>query len=193
MEQHTNFSEKIALWLDNELSPTEIVEVQTHLVHCTACRDIYQTMKQTDVLLRQAATVLVEPTPGFTARFETRLAQHQTRRRWQVWLGMSALGLGSLIFLAIGITGLGLTLFNLWSTLLNVNLLYYGLGELGSWVSQIRILVNLGEVGLKVLLLALRQPLFWVSLPALLVLAWLWVRLLRFPGRHLSSATGLMI
>jgi hypothetical protein len=145
------------------------------------------------MLLRQAATVLVEPTPGFTARFETRLAQHQTRRRWQVWLGMSALGLGSLIFLAIGITGLGLTLFNLWSTLLNVNLLYYGLGELGSWVSQIRILVNLGEVGLKVLLLALRQPLFWVSLPALLVLAWLWVRLLRFPGRHLSSATGLMI
>lgn len=191
--EHTNFSEKMALWLDNELPPVETVELQTHLAHCATCRATYQVLRQADSLLRQAATMMVEPTPGFTARFETRLAHHQSRRRWQVWLGMSALGLGSLLFLVIGLTGLGLTLFSSWSTLMNVNLLYYGLGELGGWVSQLRVLVNLGGVGLKVLVITMRQPLFWVSIPAVAGLSWLWVWLLKLPARQFPSATGMMI
>src|SRR5690606_26454802 len=121
-----------------------------------------------DSLLRQAATVLAEPAPGFTARFESRLATYQPRRRWQVWLALGALLLGSFSLLALGAVLGGVTALNLWAYLLtafDMQFSYYLLGQLGELVYEARYLINLISALASLVTIIVTHPVFWISLP----------------------------
>jgi predicted anti-sigma-YlaC factor YlaD len=163
------FTEKISLWLDHELSQLEVTELQTHMVDCPACRQTYQAMQGLERLLGRAAVEMKAPQPGFSQRFATRLAQHQPVSRRPSWWGIAALLLLFITALAGGAT---MTL----STWLDA----------GGWVTAVlavvdtlRTVVSLGTLLLKAGLLTLSQPLFWGYTLLMAGLAWLWLRIIQ--------------
>ena len=91
---HDTFTEKLSLWLDNELGPAEVTQLQAHLNECAECSRVYQAMQRFDSMFRAAATHMVEPQTGFSARFEARLVQQQQAKRWQTWAGVAVLLVG---------------------------------------------------------------------------------------------------
>jgi predicted anti-sigma-YlaC factor YlaD len=176
--KHDTFTEKISLWLDDELTPAEVNELQQHLAGCPACRHVHQAMAQVHSLLHQASTLTAEPAPGFTTRFERRLAR-QPQKSWQMWLGLSVLLLSTLSFFAVGAILAWLSLVGVSSNLIDLSAIYYGLALLGATVNDIRALANFAGIGLKVALLTMLQPLFWVYVFVAIGLTALWVRLMQ--------------
>ncbi len=191
--EHTTFIEKISLWLDNELSPAESAELQAHLAICPACNQTYQAIQRVDSFLRQASVVVLEPVSGFPARFQTRLTAYHPKSRWHVWAGLGVLFVGTLIFLLIGLAIGGVTLLSAWATLVDMQVLYYWLGAFGEMILQIRTLIAAGSVILKIIFIAISQPVFWLTIPAAGGLAWLWLRLMRASYRHLPAAVEMII
>ena len=175
MQQQDRFTEKISLWLDDELNPTEIAELEHHLAGCPACQQAHQAMIRVHDLFHNASTYLVEPGPGFSTRFQTHLAHHQPQKSWQLWLGLSGLLLGSLFFFAVGAVLGWIALLNTGGTLLEISTVFYGLGILGETVKETRAVVNLLGMGFKVALLIMSQPVFWVCVLAAIGLTALWV------------------
>jgi predicted anti-sigma-YlaC factor YlaD len=190
--EHPTYLEKISQWLDNELPPAEVTELQTHLSQCSTCQETYLAVRRADTLLRRAATIMVEPTPGFTTRFDNRLASHRLRRPWQAWLALSVLLLGSFSLLTAGALIGGVALLNIWANLLNVQISYYLLGQLGQLVYQTRNLVTLITVLLQLGFTVVTHPLFWVSLPGAGALGWLWLRLMKTPYPSLPTTGNIL-
>ena len=121
---------------------------------------------------------MAEPAPDFTTRFESRLARHP-QKSWQMWLGLSVLLLSTLSFFAVGAILAWLSLVGVSSNLIDLSAIYYGLALLGATVNDVRALVNFAGIGLKVALLTMLQPLFWVYVFVAIGLAALWVRLMQ--------------
>jgi hypothetical protein len=181
--KHNSFIEKISLWLDNELSPAEVSELQTHLTTCLACRQTYQAMQRVHEFLHKASTFMVEPKPGFSARFEARLAQPPVRR-WHTWLGLVVLLISTLLLTTVGGAVVGLTLIGTGTTLLDMRTFYEWLGTLGEIVNQIRAYINLGGLFFKIAFIIMSQPLFWVYVVVAIGLIWLWVRVIQLAYRR---------
>lgn len=195
-ETHQSYIDKIALWLDDELNSADISDLRTHLAQCPACHETYLAVRRADSLLRQAATVLAEPAPGFTARFESRLATYQPRRRWQVWLALGALLLGSFSLLALGAVLGGVTALNLWAYLLtafDMQFSYYLLGQLGELVYEARYLINLISALASLVTIIVTHPVFWISLPIAAALSWLWVRMLKLPYQRIPTMVDTLV
>ncbi|MEW5957388.1 MAG: zf-HC2 domain-containing protein [Chloroflexota bacterium] len=186
--QHDTVTEKISLWFDDELNPAEITELQHHLAECPACLHTYQAMQRVHHLFQTASRLLVEPAPGFVARFETRLAYHRPHGRGHMWLGLGVLLLGTLVFFCIGMAMGGAALVGAGSNLLQVSTLFYGLGLVSEVVDQTQLYLNLAGLGLSVALLTMRQPVFWGLVLLAIALAGLWVRLMRQIYRRASPA-----
>lgn len=172
------FTEKISLWLDNELNPAEVTELQAHLAQCAFCRQTYQAMQQLDQMLRGASALMAAPAPGFTARFEVRLAYSHPGARKQMWLGFTVLLIGVLSILSVVGIIAGVILLNLSATL-DIGLLYRGLAEFIESINMLGTLFNLGTLILKVCLILMSQPLFWGYALLAAAMALLWVRLMR--------------
>ncbi|MBN1995654.1 MAG: zf-HC2 domain-containing protein [Anaerolineae bacterium] len=189
---HEKYIEQISLWLDNELSPAESAELQTHLAECPACERICQALQGIDQFLHQASTVMKGPQPGFSARFEARLARQNDRRN-QMWLGLTVLFLGTLAFAVIGAIAGGAILIGARATMLNVQTLYYFLGELGGVVNQIRAFINLGGLFFKVALLAMSQPLFWGYVIVTMLLTATWFRVMQLLYRRAPVTGNLLL
>jgi len=187
---HDPFIEKISLWLDNELSPAEVKELQTHLAQCPACQQIYRAMHQIDVALQRASAVMATPKPGFSSRFETRLTQ-QHARRWRVWVGLAVLFITSLVFAVIGAVVGWMMLTGVSQTWLNWTAIYYILGELGGTVNQVRALINLAGLFLKAAYLTMNQPMFWGHAIVTIVLTVTWIRVMQLLYRR-TSITALL-
>ena len=191
--QHDTFTEKISLWLDDELSPAEITELQNHLTQCTACQQVHQTMVRVHHLFQTASAIMLEPAPGFSGRVEYRLAHHRPQKSWHLWLGLSVLLLGSLFFFAAGAMVGWLTLINSGGLLIDPGTVYYSLGILGGLVNDIRAAVNLGGMGLKVAWLIMGQPLFWIYVLVAIGLTGLWAGLMQSLYRRASITTQLFM
>jgi len=189
---HDNFTEKISLWLDNELSPTEVTQLQAHITECPACDRVYRAMQQVDRLLGCAATVMVEPQPGFSARFETRLAQQQQVKRWRLWAGVGALFMGVLMVTALVVVLAGAAWVGTTPTWFYVKTLEW-LGALGQLVNQARTCINLGRVFFEVVILTVQQPLFWGYVLAAIILTGLWAQVMRLVYRRSPVTLGLLI
>jgi hypothetical protein len=181
--KHNSFIENISLWLDDELSPAEVSELQTHLTTCSACYQTYQAMQQVHEFLHKASIVMAEPSPGFSTRFETRLAQPPTKR-WHTWLGLGVLLISTLLLTTAGVAVVGLTLIGTGTTLLDMRTFYEWLGTLGETVNQLRAFINLSGLLLKIAFIIISQPLFWVYVAATLGLIWLWVRVIKLAYRR---------
>jgi predicted anti-sigma-YlaC factor YlaD len=187
---HNTFAEKISAWLDNELNPTEISELQTHLAGCPACRHTYQAMQQVDHLLRSAAE-MAGPLPGFSQRFEARLAHHQ-QARWRLWLGLGALLVGTLFVVGFGAVVMAVTMLDV-SSIVNADLLYRGLAQFIELVEEASLLFDLVSLLVKACLITMSEPLFWVCALAAAALAGLWIRGLRSFFRQPPAAVELLI
>ncbi len=177
--QHDTFTEKISLWLDDELNPAEITELQDHLAKCPTCQHFHRTALRVHNLFRTASAYMVEPQPGFSSCVQNRLASRPAQKSWHLWLGLSGLLLGSLFFFALGAVLGWLALINASGTLFELGTIYYGLGILGTTVNDIRAVVNLLGMGVKVALLIMSQPLFWVYVLMAIGLTALWVRVMQ--------------
>lgn len=190
MQQDT-FTEKISLWLDNELSPTEISELKAHLAGCPTCRQVQQAMGRVHHLLHDASAVMLEASPDFSSRLQTRLAHHRPQKSWHLWLGLSVLLLGSLFFLAVGAVLSWLSLMNTGGALVELGPIYYGLASLGGLVNNVRAVVNLLGMGVKVAWLTMTQPLFWMYILLIIGLTASWVRLMQSLYRRVPLTTQL--
>ncbi len=191
MTQTDTYTEKISLWFDETLNEAEAADLQTHLHQCPACQQTYQAMLRLHTFMRTAASHLAAPTPGFAARFETRLAQQHVQNLRQVWLGVVVLLIGTLFFL---IAGGAIATMSLRTSLsmVGVNLLYGWLIELLQSVNTIGVWVNLLGTFMRVSLNTMRQPLFWVCAAAAAGLAGLWVHLLRSVYRRASATVEML-
>ncbi len=173
------FTEQISMWLDDELSPSQVRELQTHLTGCPTCHQTYEAMRRVDNMFRVASQVMVVPDSGFSQRFETRLAQRQPARPWQIWLALGALISGTLIFFSVGLFMGGIALASLQNVLLDATLFYQGVAGFIESANILFVFLNMGNLFVKTSFVAMQQPLFWGSLAITASLTWLWVRIMR--------------
>ena len=191
--RNDTFAEKISLWLDDQLSPAEVAELEAHLVDCHHCRHIYDGLRRVDRLFQRAAGHMVAPSPGFSQRFEARLAHRQPVKSWQIWAAVGALFLGTVvIFGAWAILG-GLTLVNASAMLFDAGTFYRGFVALIESADGIRILVNLGSLFLKASFIMMQQPLIWVGILITMSLIGLWVWLMRGIFRRAMTPAKLLL
>ncbi len=169
------FTEKISLWLDDELDTAEQMHLREHLLECAHCRQAYQEMKHLDQMLRGAALVMVAPAPGFARRFEARLAEARPPKLWHIGLVLVALLVGSLVFLAVWGATSGLAAVSL----VNIRLVSRSMYFVANSVDDLRLCAGLGVLVLKTSLITMEQPLFWGFVAIAGALAALWVRLMR--------------
>jgi len=88
---HKPFHEWMHALLDGDLAPASRRELEVHLGECGECQATWTTLSEVQRLLR--AEPPLAPRPGFSGRFQARLAQRRSRPRL-MWGGL-ALGLGT--------------------------------------------------------------------------------------------------
>jgi anti-sigma factor RsiW len=93
-------------WLlgDEPLSSAERAELENHLVGCQACRELWQAWAAVESALQ--ATLDVEPTPGFTARWrqvQIRRSVSDSRRQRRAGALALAGGLSVAALIAVGL------------------------------------------------------------------------------------------
>jgi predicted anti-sigma-YlaC factor YlaD len=188
---YDTFSEKISLWLDNELDPAEVADVETHLASCSGCQQLYEQMRQVDQLFQAAAMEMITPAAGFSQRVEARLVYHRPVSPWQLLAAMGSLALGTLIFLGVVIAS-GLTTFDV-SLVTSGSFLYQGVVGLIDSVDNARVLVNLVTLFVKACLITMQQPIFWSLVLLTAGLSWLWLRVMKALSRRENVTAELIL
>jgi len=81
-------------WLlsTSSLTPEEHTQLQEHLKSCESCRQLSEAWQEVDYQLKAAP--MRSPEPGFTGRWQARLAQDQLRRGRRQAIYVLALGGG---------------------------------------------------------------------------------------------------
>lgn len=184
---HEPFTEKISLWLDDELDKAEIAELQSHLAQCPSCQRIHQAMRRVDQLLHRAT--MANPPAQFAAGVESRLARRTSLKPGHIGLGLATLLLGGIFFITVGTMGL----FSLGTVLLDAGIVSNCLVALTDSLNNLWSYINLGGLFLETSLLIMRQPLFWGYMIVTLALAWLWIRLIRSIHRPAPVTVDTMI
>lgn len=187
------YTEKISQWLDDELQPEEISELQGHLAHCAACRQTYESLQQTHTLLLDAARQLVGPNHGFVQRFETRLAYYRARKPWHLWVALSALLVGTLLFVGILAVNGGLLLTSVSLSALDAGLMYQGLTIVFESAASLRTVANIGLLFWKTGLFLFSQPLVWLLIVLAVGATWLWIRMLQLLARRPANSIELTL
>ena len=191
--KNDTFTEKISLWLDNQLNPNEVAELKAHLNDCTACQQAYETMQRVHHLFRSAATRMAAPNPGFTQRFEARLAHHRPASLWQVWLTIGVLFLGTFFVFGVWVIGEGIALIGVSSYVLDAGLLNQWLAALIESAADLRFVLNLGTLLLKASYLMMSQPIFWGGVISAVSLIGFWVWVMRTLSRRSPSSIQMLI
>jgi hypothetical protein len=190
--KHEPFVEQISLWLDNELSPAELSKLQTHLADCPACRQTAEALQRVDRLIRSQAAVMVAPNSDFAPRFEARLVRHQPIKPWQLWLTLIALFSGTLFLFGAWAILSGITLVSVSTSVLEAAVFHQWLTAFIESVESLRVLLNLGGLFLKVSLITMGQPIFWISTLIAIGLIWLWVRIVEAVSKHSTPTINLV-
>ncbi len=164
------FTEKISQWLDDELSLTEITELQTHMHGCKECRQTYRTMHQLHNRFRHASTEFASPSVNFTKRFEARLVQYKNRGQQKNGLALLSLILGTVLLFTLIISGTAgyVTAIN---TLLDVSSFYQWQITFITMVESLRSMINFLMVLSKAGFITVNQPVFWqMTMVSLLII-----------------------
>lgn len=173
------FTEQISSWLDGELSPAEVTELQTHLSRCATCQHTYQQFQAMDHWLRNAAAVMAMPAAGFSERFEARLAAYRPPQLWQLLLAVGALVIGAVFVLGGWAIAGGLTLVSVSTTVFNTSLLSQSLISFIESTDSLRFTAEMGLLVIRSSIITMQQPAFWGFMALAVVLALVWVWLLR--------------
>jgi anti-sigma factor RsiW len=162
--------EWMSLWLDGRLVQAEIEQVEDHTATCLDCRAALDALRRVDRLLNAAQPML--PAPGFTLRFQARLAARRQRRR--TWAGVLTLGLATLGILLV--TSVLLALYGLewWEFLIASGWLGQSVGLLLSLGRAWMALLNLVRLVAGGLARGLEHPVVvaYAVVTAALTLAW---------------------
>jgi len=108
-----NYQKQMSLWIDDQLTQSEIREIEVHTATCATCRASVEALRRLDRLLH--ASPMLSPTPGFSSRFQTRLATRRRRRR--TWAGLVTLSLATLVLLVGAAAVLAVSGLTLWGNL----------------------------------------------------------------------------
>ncbi len=172
--------EWMSLWLDGRLVQAEIEQVEGHVATCLDCRTALDALRHVDHLLSAAPLVL--PAPGFTLRFQARLAARYRRRR--TWAGILILGMATLGILLV--TGVLLALYGLgwWEFLTTSGWLGQGIGLLLSLGKAGLALLNLARLVASGLVRCFEQPVViaYALVTAALTMAWTHIVRRRVPA-----------
>lgn len=187
------FTEKISLWIDNELNAAEVAELQTHIKQCEQCRHVAQAMTRLDAALRAAAAEIVAPGPHFAQQVEARLPELQPVKVWQMWLALAALVAGGLLFVGAWVVVGGVTLVSVGTALLDTRLVSQGAIRLIETANELRLVTSLGLLALKTSFITIQQPVFWLCAALAVLFSWLWVRLMRTVARRGAVTVDLLI
>jgi len=107
------YQEQMSLRLDGQLTPDEMGQLDAHVATCAVCRTSLDALRRVDRLL--VSVPAVSPAPGFTSRFEARLAARRHRRR--AWAGLLTLMVGTLFLLVAAMTLVTISGLVLWESL----------------------------------------------------------------------------
>jgi predicted anti-sigma-YlaC factor YlaD len=187
------YTEKISLWLDDELNPAEVTELKAHLETCLDCRQTYQAIQQVDELLWGAAAMMASPSPGFNQRVETRMVHYRPGQRWRIGVALAGLFLGTLLFAAaVAMVG-GTALMGYGQVGVDADLFYQWLVSVIQSVTSLRVLLNLGGLFLKATFITMGQPLFWLCVLLSISMAWLWVRVMQTVSRRTAPTVEFVL
>jgi anti-sigma factor RsiW len=95
---HKRYREWMHAMLDGAIAPAGRLDLEAHLATCLECQSTWDGLSEVQRLFK--AEPPVAPRPGFSGRFQARLAQWQSRPRviWgAVALGVGALGASALV------------------------------------------------------------------------------------------------
>ena len=187
------FTQKLSLWLDNELEDAEVAQLQAHLQQCATCQKTFSEMQHLDRWLHDVATIMVSPSAGFRERVEAGLAQVQPRQAWQLWLAVLALAVGAVLIFGVWGLASGVTLYNIGLTLLDVRLVHEGLLTIISTADHLRLYLVISSLFLKTGFITMQQPLFWGLVAVAVAAALFWIQLLRRLVARGVNTVGLMI
>lgn len=164
------YREQMSLWIDSQLTQDEIRRIEAHTATCQACRSALDALHRVDRLLVSAP--MMSPAPGFSARFQVKLAARRRRRR--TWAGVATLMLATLALLMGAIIVVGISGLALWQSLSASGLLTQGIGLLLDLGKALAASLRLTWLVIDALSRGLRHPLFiaYTVLTALLVVAW---------------------
>lgn len=102
---HKPYHEWMHAVLDGAIAPADRLALEAHLATCTHCQTAWASLSNVHRLFK--AEPMVAPRPGFSGRFQARLAQRRSRPR-AIW-GALSLGLGAVAASALVVPlGLGL-------------------------------------------------------------------------------------
>lgn len=193
MMNREQFTEKISLWLDDELSQAEINELQTVINESAEYRQIYQEMKYVDSLFLASAEMVMPPV-GFSDRLE-KLALHQAINQQRRWLAVVALLLGTVLLSTIAISVLfnGATFVINSLPILDVQTVYQWQVMFIELVNEGLVLFNLFSLLIKASLLMMTQPLFVLCMVITLIVTGLWMRLMQLLYHRQSLTLPMLI
>ncbi len=104
---HKPYHEWMQAVLDGAIAPADRRALEAHLADCASCQATWTSLSTVHRLFKAAP--LAAPRPGFSGRFQARLAQRRSRPR-AVW-GALGLGLGAVAASALVVPlGLGAVL-----------------------------------------------------------------------------------
>ena len=181
-----DYQEQMSLWIDDQLTQNEIQEIEVHTATCLTCRASLEALKRLDRLLRAAP--LVSPAPGFSNRFQARLATRQRRRR--TWAGLLTLTLAALVLLMGAVAVLTVSGLALWGNLPIGLLLPQATSLLLDLGKAMAASLNLAWLILSALARGLQHPavIAFVAATAILITAWTQIVARRFLVRRPVSA-----
>lgn len=166
------YQKQMSLLFDQQLTQEEMREVEAHTAACPSCHTALEALRHVDRLL--ASAPMMSPRPGFSVRFQARLAAR--RRRHRTWAGLITLTLATLALTLSAMALLAVPGLALWESLSASGLLTQSIG----------LLLDLGGAGVALLKLAwlilsalargLRHPVFVAYLVATAILAVAWTQ-----------------
>lgn len=161
---------RMSLWFDDRLTRPEIQQVEAHIATCPSCRTSLDALRRVDRML--AVAPVMSPTPGFTARFQSRLAAR--RRRHRTWAGLFILGVATLCLLLGATVLLAVPGLALWENLSTSGLLAHGIGLLLDLAKAWATLLKLAWLIVGALARGLRHPIFiaYIVVTAILTVTW---------------------
>ncbi len=170
------FTEKLPQYLEDELTPAETVELESHLAECAVCQAEFDALTHFDHLL--ASAPMAAPSSAFVATFETKLERRLHRRRTVT--GVLLMGVllttftGMLMWNAFGLSA------ELWQWIKSGSLWKVWFDVLNSLVFVGITVGKIAAVMFDALIKLMQHPALWGYVSVGVGLVWLWVQLLRW-------------
>lgn len=166
------FTDKIMLYIDDELSEAEATAFEAHMMSCGACQAEFEALTQIDTLFTRAP--MVAPPPNFVSRVEVRLEQRLNRRR-------TIAGVAVMSFILLSMVGLGAWYIAGTASLgsLNTGLLVQMAGFFEPTLGAVATLLKVVPLAFKGLFNLTRLPILWGYVAVSVGMVSLWAQILR--------------